>query len=32
VREMIKTFLERAREKLETETSVDPEVLADSPA
>src|ERR1043166_5908113 len=32
VREMIKTFLERAREKLETETSVDPEALADSPA
>ena len=32
VREMIKTFLERAREKLETETSVDQEALADSPA
>jgi hypothetical protein len=32
VRDMIKTFLERAREKLETETSVDQDALADSPA
>jgi predicted nucleotidyltransferase len=32
VREMIKTFLERARVKLETEESLEQEGLADSPA
>src|SRR5215813_4364779 len=32
VKEMIKTFLERARVKLEGETSVDQEVMLDSPA
>ena len=32
VREMIKTFLERARVKLESETSVDPEPILDTPA
>src|SRR5262245_53974429 len=32
VRDMIKTLLERAREKLEADTSVDQEALADSPA
>jgi hypothetical protein len=32
VKEMIKTFLERARVKLETEPSVDQEAIADSPA
>jgi hypothetical protein len=32
VREMIKTFLERARVKLETEEPLEPEGLLDSPA
>jgi hypothetical protein len=32
VREMIKTFLERARVKLETEEPLDQEAILDSPA
>jgi hypothetical protein len=32
VREMIKTFLERARVKLEGEETIEQEAMADSPA